>query len=134
MEGQDRFPPAVDGSPSNQRRPLASRPPHAGPVPAPATGKRLAAGRPRKARSAPFEKPAPPGTANAECLGPIASNIKNLYPLFPATYSPPHRNPQYRSSILKVGQASGLSTRDLHMSTLRQIEANRRNSQKSTGP
>src|ERR1035438_1065664 len=67
-------------------------------------------------------------------LGPYSSTIYS--------YSPP--NPPNRPPILKVRQAGypwgppatdrSSDTRATHMSTLRQIEANRRNAQKSTGP
>src|ERR1035437_8831471 len=70
------------------------------------------------------------------------TNIFNVCPYFSTTYrhSPP--NPRSRSPILEVGQAgrpygppsgSACQSEPL-MSTIRQIEANRRNSEKSTGP
>src|ERR1035437_8174608 len=65
----------------------------------------------------------------------ISQTFKMFSPLFSISYrySPPKsRN---HSPILKVGQASRPVPRpEPPMSTLRQIEANRRNAQKSTGP
>src|ERR1035437_5419219 len=70
------------------------------------------------------------------------SNTKNLRSLFSSDYGDSPLNPRSLFSILKVGQGAlwvRLSIRaqlgpEPLMSTLRQIEANRRNSEKSTGP
>ena len=58
------------------------------------------------------------------------TNKKIFRPPFPTIYGHPPPNPRNPSSIFKVGEPSS----EPLMSTLRQIEANRRNAQKSTGP
>ena len=75
---------------------------------------------------------------------PIAQTSKIFAPYSSTIYSYSPPNPLNRPSILKVGQAGyplgspaterSSDTRATDMSTLRQIEANRRNAQKSTGP
>ena len=75
---------------------------------------------------------------------PIAQTSKIFAPYSSTIYRYSTPNPPNRPSILKVGQAvyplgppatePSSDTRATHMSTLRQIEANRRNAQKSTGP
>jgi hypothetical protein len=60
------------------------------------------------------------------------TNKKFPRPLFSITYSHPTPKPRNPSSILKLGRTR--PTLETLMATLRQIEANRRNAQKSTGP
>src|ERR1035441_5893307 len=84
-------------------------------------------------------------TANLPCPGfPLPKHPKSSRPILQLFTGIHPRIPPNRPSILKVGQAGypwgppatepSSDTRATDMSTLRQIEANRRNAQKSTGP
>ena len=89
-------------------------------------------------------KPCPGAPQTCSTRIPIAQTSKIFAPYSSTIYSYSPPNPLNRPSILKVGQAGyplgppaterSSDTRATDMSTLRQIEANRRNAQKSTGP
>src|ERR1017187_3581798 len=65
----------------------------------------------------------------------VTQTLKIFRTLFKATYRLPPPNPPSRSAIFKVGQAPRpVRLQESEMSTLRQIEANRRNARKSPGP
>src|ERR1017187_4550919 len=65
----------------------------------------------------------------------VTQTLKIFRTLFKATYRLPPPNPPSRSAIFKVGQAPRpVHLQESEMSTLRQIEANRRNARKSNRP
>src|ERR1039457_5577949 len=66
----------------------------------------------------------------------VTQTLKIFRTLFKATYRLPPPNPPSRSAIFKVWvrPPRPVHLQESEMSTLRQIDANRRNAQKSTGP